>query len=190
MQCRTSPRSRHLGISPLRMTMATQRDYYEVLGVERIRLERRDRRRLSQAGREVSSGQEPGRRGGDRAVQGSGRGVRGAQRRGQAVALRPLRPRRRERPAARHHFTDVEDIFSAFGDILRRPVRRPRGGNRPRKGRDVRCDVTLTLKEAANGVTKTVEFQRHERCDDVQRHRRGRRAAGAKCAATAAGKAA
>ena len=30
----------------------------------------------------------------------------------------------------------------------------------------MRCDVTLTLHEAASGCTKRVEFQRHESCDD------------------------
>jgi molecular chaperone DnaJ len=63
-----------------------------------------------------------------------------------------------------HHFTDVEDIFSAFGDIFGDLF----GGgrrNRPQKGRDVRCDVTLTLHEAANGCAKKVKFQRHEECD-------------------------
>ncbi|MEM9353954.1 MAG: DnaJ C-terminal domain-containing protein, partial [Planctomycetota bacterium] len=40
-----------------------------------------------------------------------------------------------------------------------------RRGRRVRKGRDVRCDVTLTLKEAAEGVRKTVEFRRNEPCE-------------------------
>ena len=63
-----------------------------------------------------------------------------------------------------HHFTDVEDIFSAFGDIFGDLF--GGGRNRPRKGRDVRCDVTLTLHEAAQGVKKSVEFHRHEKCGD------------------------
>jgi molecular chaperone DnaJ len=63
-----------------------------------------------------------------------------------------------------HHFHDVEDIFSAFGDIFG-DLFGGGGRSRARKGRDVRCDVTLTLHEAAHGVTKTVEFRRHERCD-------------------------
>lgn len=62
------------------------------------------------------------------------------------------------------HFHDVEDIFSAFGDIFGDLF--GGGRNRVQKGRDVRCDVTLTLHEAANGVTKSVQFQRHERCED------------------------
>jgi molecular chaperone DnaJ len=64
------------------------------------------------------------------------------------------------------HFRDVEDIFSAFGDIFGDLF----GGaaRRARKGRDVRCDVSLTLHEAAGGVTKTVHFQRHETCEDCE----------------------
>ncbi|NOY40690.1 MAG: molecular chaperone DnaJ [Planctomycetes bacterium] len=63
------------------------------------------------------------------------------------------------------HFSDVEDIFSAFGDLFG-DIFGGSGGRRRRvrKGRDVRCDVTLTLQEAAQGVCKTVHFQRHEPC--------------------------
>ena len=68
------------------------------------------------------------------------------------------------------HFTDVEDIFSAFGDIFGDLFGGGGGGRRRRvrKGRDVRCDVTLTLQEAAQGVRKTVQFKRHEPCNQCQ----------------------
>jgi molecular chaperone DnaJ len=62
------------------------------------------------------------------------------------------------------HFADVEDIFSAFGDIFGDLFGGRSRGRRVRRGRDVRCDVTLTLKEAAAGCRKTVHFQRHELC--------------------------
>jgi molecular chaperone DnaJ len=64
------------------------------------------------------------------------------------------------------HFTDVEDIFSAFGDIFGDIFGGgSRGrGRRSRRGRDVRCEVTLTLKEAAEGCRKKVQFHRHELC--------------------------
>lgn len=70
-----------------------------------------------------------------------------------------------------HQYTDVNDIFEAFGDILGGGIfgdlfgggRRSR---RPRKGDDVACELTLDLFEAARGVTKTVEFERHEHCPD------------------------
>lgn len=63
------------------------------------------------------------------------------------------------------HFTEVEDIFSAFGDLFG-DLFGGGGGRRrrPARGRDVRCDVRLTLHEAAEGVTKRVKFQRHQRC--------------------------
>jgi len=62
-------------------------------------------------------------------------------------------------------FNDVEDIFSAFGDIFGDLFGGGRSRrSRVRKGRDVRCTVSLTLQEAAQGVRKTVEFQRHEPC--------------------------
>lgn len=62
-------------------------------------------------------------------------------------------------------FSDVEDIFSAFGDMFG-DLFGGGGRGRARAGRDVRCDVTLTLHEAAEGTTKTVEYKRHETCDD------------------------
>ncbi len=64
------------------------------------------------------------------------------------------------------HFNDVEDIFTAFGDIFGDLFggRSRSGGRRVRRGRDVRCEVTLTLKEAADGCRKKVHFHRHEYC--------------------------
>jgi molecular chaperone DnaJ len=64
-------------------------------------------------------------------------------------------------------FGDVEDIFSAFGDIFGDLFGggRGRGGRRrAKRGQDVRCEVTLSLKEAAQGVRKPVRFHRHEPC--------------------------
>ncbi|WP_425400830.1 molecular chaperone DnaJ [Aeoliella sp.] len=70
-------------------------------------------------------------------------------------------------PGGGSHFHDVGDIFSAFGDIFG-DIFGGGGGSRVRKGRDVRCDATLTLHEAADGCTKEVEFQRHEPCGDCK----------------------
>jgi molecular chaperone DnaJ len=72
------------------------------------------------------------------------------------------------------HFRDVEDIFEAFGDVFGDSLfgdlfgGRARGGRRARKGSDIRCDITLDLVDAARGCTRTVQFQRHERCDSCQ----------------------
>lgn len=66
------------------------------------------------------------------------------------------------------HFRDVNDIFAAFGDIFGESVLGGmfggRGGRGPSQGADVRVNVTLDLVEAARGVTKTIEFERHEKC--------------------------
>jgi len=71
-------------------------------------------------------------------------------------------------PGGGHHFSDVEDIFSAFGDLFGDLFGGRGGQRRSRKGRDVRCDVSLTLQEAASGIKKTVQFQRHEPCATCQ----------------------
>ena len=63
-------------------------------------------------------------------------------------------------------FTDVEDIFEAFGDMFGfgDVFGRRRGGRRKRRGADIKCEVTLTLEEAARGVTKSVKFNRSKLC--------------------------
>jgi molecular chaperone DnaJ len=65
------------------------------------------------------------------------------------------------------HFSDIEDIFDAFGGIFGDLFGGgSRGGRRVRRGGDVQCEVHLDLLEAARGVKKEVIFQRHEACDD------------------------
>jgi molecular chaperone DnaJ len=66
-------------------------------------------------------------------------------------------------------FHDVNDIFEAFGDIFSEMFGggggQRRGGRRMRRGADVRCDVSLTLEEAAAGITRPVEFNRNKACE-------------------------
>lgn len=73
-----------------------------------------------------------------------------------------------------HQFNDVEDIFEAFGDLfgggmfgdLFGGARGGGGrGRRARRGADIRCNVTLTLEEAARGVDKDISFRRRVKCD-------------------------
>jgi molecular chaperone DnaJ len=70
-------------------------------------------------------------------------------------------------------FGDVEDIFEAFGDLFGGGMfgdlfggRGGGRGRRVRRGADVRCDVTLTLEEAAKGVRREVSFRRRVACED------------------------
>lgn len=71
-----------------------------------------------------------------------------------------------------HQFNDVEDIFEAFGDLfgggMFGDLFGSRGGGRSRRARrgaDLRCNVTLTLEEAARGIEKEISFRRRSRCD-------------------------
>ena len=70
-------------------------------------------------------------------------------------------------------FTGVEDIFDHFEDVFGEffgfggSVRRGRGRRpAPRPGRDMRKAVSLTLREAAFGTTKTVRVGRPGPCPD------------------------
>ncbi|MEM7306165.1 MAG: molecular chaperone DnaJ [Planctomycetota bacterium] len=75
-------------------------------------------------------------------------------------------------------FTNVEDIFEAFGDIFggggggifgdlfgggRRGQRQG-----PRPGRDLRIVLDLTLEEIDEGVERTIAIKRQEHCDSCQ----------------------
>jgi len=72
-------------------------------------------------------------------------------------------------------FSNIEDIFSAFGDIFGGGGggggifgdlfggRRSRGG--PQAGRDLKIVLDLTLEEIDEGVERTIALKRHEHCD-------------------------
>ena len=70
-------------------------------------------------------------------------------------------------------FSNVEDIFSAFGDLFGDFFGgRASGGKRQPRGADLRVDLELTFAEAVWGATKDVKVTRAIACDDVQRQRR------------------
>ncbi len=144
--------------------MATQRDYYEILGLAQSASDGD----IAGAYRKLAIKYHPDKNPGDReAIERFKEAAEAFE-----VLNDPDKRARYDRYGhaglngqfGAHHFTDVEDIFSAFGDLFG-DLFGGRARNRSRKGRDVRSDVTLTLKEAAHGVTKTIEFQRHERCE-------------------------
>ncbi|KAA1262324.1 Chaperone protein DnaJ [Rubripirellula obstinata] len=78
-----------------------------------------------------------------------------------------------------HQYGDVEDIFEAFGDmfggggsmfgdLFGRGGRGGGGRRRVRRGADIRCNVTLTLEEAARGVDKDIAFRRRTKCETCE----------------------
>ncbi|MFP5520332.1 MAG: molecular chaperone DnaJ [Bdellovibrionia bacterium] len=69
-------------------------------------------------------------------------------------------------------FTDVEDIFSHFGDIFGDffggGQRRPRDRNAPRRGSDLRYVTEVTLKDVISGLEREIEFETETSCDSCQ----------------------
>ena len=64
-------------------------------------------------------------------------------------------------------FRGVEDIFSAFGDLFSDFFGTPRG-RRQRRGADLQVDLQLTFAEAIDGVTREIEIDRQEPCEQCQ----------------------
>jgi molecular chaperone DnaJ len=77
------------------------------------------------------------------------------------------------------HFTSVEDIFSAFGDIFGGRGGSifedlfggafgggRRGGAARNRGAHLKVDLDISLEDVLNGVKKTIEIQRNETCGE------------------------
>jgi molecular chaperone DnaJ len=152
------------------VTMAAKRDYYEVLGVSRSATSKQ----IADAYRKLAIKYHPDKNpGNEEAV---------TRFKEAAEAFEVLSDEQKRSRYDRyghagveggvHQFTDVHEIFEAFGDIFGGGLfgdlfggGRRRGGRRTHKGADVGCEVRVDLLEAALGCTKTVEFQRHEFCE-------------------------
>ena len=68
-------------------------------------------------------------------------------------------------------FSDVEDIFSHFGDIFgdffgMGGARRQRSG--PRRGADLRYVTEISLKEVIEGTEKRIEFDTEDGCEECK----------------------
>src|ERR1700733_4278135 len=61
-------------------------------------------------------------------------------------------------------FTNVEDIFSAFGDLFGDFFGGRRGGGRQARGNDLRVDLGITFAEAVWGASKDVKVTREIAC--------------------------
>lgn len=152
--------------------MAAKRDYYEVLGVARVATETE----ISAAYRKLAIKYHPDKNPGDDEA------VRRFKECAEAYEVLSDSDKRARYDRYGHagvdgpgggapHFTDVNDIFQAFGDIFGDSVfgdlfggGRRGSGRRVQRGGDVRCDLSLDLLEAARGCTKEVKYRRHQRC--------------------------
>ncbi len=151
--------------------MATaKRDYYEILGVVRTC----DGEEIKRAYRKLAMKWHPDRH------QGQDHSEAEAKFKEAAEAYEALSdPARRQRydqfghagAGAQHDFShmDVGDIFSMFEDIFGggfggRSGRGGGGARGPQRGFDLETQVDLTLEEVANGVEKTIEFEKQDAC--------------------------
>jgi molecular chaperone DnaJ len=145
---------------------STKRDYYEVLGVERSA----SVVEIKKSYRRLAMKFHPDRNGGDAEADTKFRECAEAY----EVLSDDQKRARYDRfghegvQGAAHDFrhADVSDIFSMFEDIFGGGF----GGGRgrrvgPRPGMDLETTVELTLEEVAAGASKTLEFERLDRCD-------------------------
>jgi len=147
-------------------SMASKRDYYEVLGVKR---EASDKE-IASAYRKLAVKFHPDANPGDAEA------VLKFKEAAEAYEVLSDGDKRARYDRFGHaaseqfgqQFHDVNDIFEAFGDIFSEMFggqRRGGGGRRVRRGANLRCDVRIDLEEAARGVTKPVEYSRSKACD-------------------------
>ena len=153
--------------------MPQERDYYEVLGVER----RASSGEITAAYRKLAMQFHPDRNPGndEAAVR-----FKEAARAFEVLSDTSLRDRYDRYGHAglgggTHDFNDMSDIFDAFGELFGGGIFGEafggggrRRGARARKGKDVFCELTLSLAEAAEGATRTVSFVRHEACSTCE----------------------
>lgn len=147
--------------------MADKRDYYEVLGVQRGASDDE----IKKAYRKAAMQFHPDRNPGDKSAE--------AKFKEAAEAYSVLsEPQKRAQYDQFGHqafgpgggfdgtrFTNVEDIFSAFGDVF--GFGEMFGGRRrsgPQSGRDLKIELELTLEEIDSGVARTVALKRQESC--------------------------
>ncbi len=152
--------------------MASKRDYYEVLGVDRSATPEE----IAQAYRKLALKYHPDRNPGDEEAV--------AKFKEAAEAFEVLSdPEKRARydryghaglegiPGGAPEFRDISEIFEAFSDIFSdslfgeffgMPRQRTR---RARRGQDIVCEISIDFSEAARGTSKTVRFHRHQPCD-------------------------
>jgi molecular chaperone DnaJ len=147
--------------------MSEKRDYYEVLGVDR----KAGAEDIKKAYRKKALEHHPDRNPGDKQAEARFKEAAEAY----SVLSDEEQRARYDRfghqafgPGGQYagpQFTNVEDIFEAFGGTIFGDLfggGRRRGG--PQTGRDLKIELALTLEEVDRGVERRVELKRRERC--------------------------
>ena len=153
--------------------MSDKRDYYEVLGIER----NASAADIKRAYRKLAMKHHPDQNPGDETAEGKFKEA------AEAYDVLGNEQKRAQYDQFGHQafaqgggfqgqrFSNMEDIFSAFGDIFGGGLgdlfgggRRGGGRRGPRPGRDLRIVLDLSLEEIATGVERTVSLKRFEFC--------------------------
>ena len=152
--------------------MATERDYYEILNVDR----NADGETIKRAYRKLAMKYHPDRNPDDKEAEQRFKEASEAY----EVLADPEKRKRYDqfghaglRGTSSHDFShmDVGDIFSMFEDIFGgmggmggMGGRRGRG-SRARKGYDLETETEISLEEALSGVEREIEFTRQDNCE-------------------------
>jgi molecular chaperone DnaJ len=148
--------------------MATQKDYYEILGIAKGAAPED----IKRAYRKAAAANHPDRNpGNNEAIERFKEAAEAFDVLGDEQK-RALYDRYGHEAFARSGgrqpgFNDVNDVFSAFGDLFEGffgNATARGGGRRASRGESLRCGIDLDLREAAFGVTRTVEIERDELC--------------------------
>ena len=158
------------------VSMASKRDYYEVLGVQKDA----SPDQIKKAYKKLAIANHPDRNPGDEAA------VVRFKEAAEAFEILSDADKRARYDRFGHagvsgngagpQFRDVSDIFDAFGDLFDgfgmfgevAAARRTAA----HRGNHLRSSITIDLLEAANGCTRTLEITRRETCATCQRQRR------------------
>jgi molecular chaperone DnaJ len=147
--------------------MAAQRDYYEVLGVEKNASPEDIKRAYKKLVAKYHPDRNPGN---DEAVE----KFKEASEAFDILGNDDMRARYDrfghagvQGAAGAHQFHDVQDIFDAFGDMFGDLLGggRRRGGSRGRRGEHLRTAVTIDLTEAAVGCKRELKIRRKKVCE-------------------------
>ncbi|QDU60679.1 Chaperone protein DnaJ [Planctomycetes bacterium Pan216] len=140
--------------------MATKRDYYEILGVERSA----SPDEIKSAYRKLAMKYHPDRNPGDQEAE------KNFKEAAEAFEVLGDDAKRQRYDRYGHQglegtgfqgFSDIEDIFDVFGSFFGGGRRRPRG---PQPGNDLEVGVRISLEDAARGCSRSVSVRRRARC--------------------------
>ena len=145
-----------------------KRDYYEVLGVTRTA----DDAELKKAYRRMAMEFHPDRRPGDKEAEEKFKEAAEAYAVLSDGEKRSLYDRFGHQGPAQAGFNPgfggMEDIFSAFADIFGGggfPGFGGGGGRRVARGDDIEIELTVSFLDAARGIKREIEIDRHSACD-------------------------